>query len=1403
MRNLKRALSLTLASVMFLGMMVVGSGAVGYDDVDESNNVEAIEVLQEIEVMVGDERGFGPDRPVNRAEMAVVMGKLLNLDYNYYSAACPFNDVYDWARGYVGACYANKILSGRGDGIYDPGSSVTAVEAAMMLMRALGYFQYSNDVADGWILATVTQGNKIGIFDGVDANADSAMTRDQVAQMVLNALQCAVVEPDGNTTTFLNPDGTVLATTGKVNYVSVTSNKPFASAISKTQATSIGSTNDGWIVELGERLYNGDLKLYGYTDDEFMRPSRTWEYDGKEIGTYMKKENIRETYTTAVSKRDLYDKLGRTILQEYDFAYYVDGVLIEDTAANILSRQTNDYGQTGRGVLTQVFVDVEAETIDITSINTWLAKAANDYSKTTESVSLNVYGSITESGTSPNITYKTDSYTKTVSLTDVPAIEDVKQDQYVLVNVSGKDYTSHTPKTLTGYDVVAISDPEIMSDTTLTKFSKGSSSDINSDGNRALFKSVVTGGTEYKTSQKTYYNDDVLDLYDDDRLVNKTYNIYLDKYGYPIGIDLFEGESNYVFITGFDPSGSWISYGNANANAIFTDGTQSVIKVDTKATNKNIEKVEGTADGAYFEQWDGSMSAEKYALNRWYTYTVDSNNVYTLHPATRMITTEVATDVGAPTGYPSGLTIKTNSVRIDENASDTIRTAAAGTTPAVYWNGAAQGKTGTRVYGNDNSVYLVVEPDDTELVDKSEAPTRKVITEVSGVYTGVQNVEIEVTTTTNGNAIPGTALYDSIYTVYDKNNYIIASVVIGEAKGNNANYAYILTAAKSEERLSDGTTIWEFEAVVDGKVVTLKTNSKFSSVISSLEPGHVQELRYNGDYVTGVKTPAKTTQYWGYDEAVNASQRIDKEEIYDIGHDWTTVVAGSKSECGLSDAKHESSDSAGNPYVTKRGHLTYSDVTVGTEIRRLYEASDLKMIGNTMYFQPDTKTFGGTTYAKDSGLAIVNGAPAVVIHKVDGDTKKIECSSVAQAIAELGDPEVTTTAKEFAGRIVAVLNDQGAAKWVVFISDTEVTTKGEILTGNNCSIKVRKILNVGNGITDELEPELRTVSTTALTSGYWTITAPTVTGYTAITASKTVTYVKGVREYEVSFTYTKDGASTSQDQVKAVVNYHLTNTSGTTVLTKVIDVTLDGGVAILNDADAAIKDPAAAENWKVTSTAQQVVTAAGQKIDVVVERAKAKLTIPTGWKYEWAADSSLGITAQAQTAYTTAAVDVPVGASVVIEVAEASDPGYYKEGNEYKANGEKFTGFAMPAAGKTITNTDVYKKVAAAVTVTAAAVTTELGTNTVSASVGAADVYVKVGDAVTVTFAMGGTAVNVTDEITAVLGGTTTGLTSANFANATTLIADGTQALATGTDTVTVEAGAAKNITLTYTLATA
>ena len=90
MRNLKRALSLALASVMLMGMMVVGTSA-SYADVSSKNNLEAIEVLKAVGVMTGDDKGnFNPDANVTRNEMAVIMCNLLGLKAG---GSHPFTDV--------------------------------------------------------------------------------------------------------------------------------------------------------------------------------------------------------------------------------------------------------------------------------------------------------------------------------------------------------------------------------------------------------------------------------------------------------------------------------------------------------------------------------------------------------------------------------------------------------------------------------------------------------------------------------------------------------------------------------------------------------------------------------------------------------------------------------------------------------------------------------------------------------------------------------------------------------------------------------------------------------------------------------------------------------------------------------------------------------------------------------------------------------------------------------------------------------------------------------------------------------------------------------------------------------------------------------------------------------------
>ena len=159
MRNLKRALSLALASVMVMGLMVVGTGA-AYDDVSSKQNQEAIEVLQEVGVMTGDENGnFNPDALVTRNEMAVVMSNLMDYRVANYKGTSPFTDVPAWAEPYVAACYTNGITSGVSATTYGGDQSVTTAQAALMLMKALGYFQFQSDFENDWQFSTIKQAN--------------------------------------------------------------------------------------------------------------------------------------------------------------------------------------------------------------------------------------------------------------------------------------------------------------------------------------------------------------------------------------------------------------------------------------------------------------------------------------------------------------------------------------------------------------------------------------------------------------------------------------------------------------------------------------------------------------------------------------------------------------------------------------------------------------------------------------------------------------------------------------------------------------------------------------------------------------------------------------------------------------------------------------------------------------------------------------------------------------------------------------------------------------------------------------------------------------------------------------------------------------------------------------------
>ena len=199
MRNLKRALSLALASVMLLGMMVVGSSAKGIDDFTDKAeivNQDAVAVTSAIGLFDGYEDGsFGPKNVVTRAEMAVIICTMLygaGVNVNQFAETNVFTDVPAWAQGYVNLCSSLGIVAGVGDGKFDPNATVTTAQAVLMLCRALGYFQNAADFGDNWMLAATAKGTALGLYGDLKLTANAGLTRDNVAELVFNALTKAV-----------------------------------------------------------------------------------------------------------------------------------------------------------------------------------------------------------------------------------------------------------------------------------------------------------------------------------------------------------------------------------------------------------------------------------------------------------------------------------------------------------------------------------------------------------------------------------------------------------------------------------------------------------------------------------------------------------------------------------------------------------------------------------------------------------------------------------------------------------------------------------------------------------------------------------------------------------------------------------------------------------------------------------------------------------------------------------------------------------------------------------------------------------------------------------------------------------------------------------------------------------
>ena len=101
-----------------------------------------------------------------------------------------------WAEGYIESCVAQGIISGVGGGRFSPNGNVTGTQLAKMLLVSLGYNADTEGfVGNAWATNVNVVASQKGLYEGLESmDASAAITRDNAAQMVWNALNAYEVE---------------------------------------------------------------------------------------------------------------------------------------------------------------------------------------------------------------------------------------------------------------------------------------------------------------------------------------------------------------------------------------------------------------------------------------------------------------------------------------------------------------------------------------------------------------------------------------------------------------------------------------------------------------------------------------------------------------------------------------------------------------------------------------------------------------------------------------------------------------------------------------------------------------------------------------------------------------------------------------------------------------------------------------------------------------------------------------------------------------------------------------------------------------------------------------------------------------------------------------------------------
>ncbi len=774
MRNLKRVLSLALASVMLMGMMVFGASAASktaadLTDMDKVTNKEAVSLMVDLGIIVGKPDGsYAPAETVDRATMSkliyfIMMGTADESAFKGVST--PLVDVKgNWAEGFINYCYSVKIVAGTGDNTFNPNGKVTVVSAAKMLLVALGYdaeaSKYQNDAM--WSVNIMRDAQSAGLLKNLSQKASEELTRDNAALMIYNALFASLVKPsfqidmgvkylNGYETIYEDTAKTIPSTMASGTYnlkkvtATVTANdfsNLDAAAAPKDGKTIVNVTAGATLGATTLDIASG-ANLLGRQVYYFINKNTS-----KVISTNLFETGKTKVFTTTWSD---------TSKNNTDYLSDNNLVIVSGT-----TKYSENYGKATATAVTPAVGD------GVIYIN---APGTDDGKVTYVVVTAYQFGVVTEVTASKG-TFKV-SGTKALPVQEtskVSGADGLKKGDFVTYYQVGGSYVFAKAESITG-KLTALKTSS--GTTTATIGGKGyvvaeqsalSGVSLSSVSGAQLVKDYITGIDLKKAAEGTYY-------------LNKLGEVVV-----YVG-EAADAEAQYALVTALKVStDSWTGKKAVEAKIVLADGTQetvTVVDVANKTVATDADRQANLTNSLYDLATFYAGTATTNLGGKVYAYTVNSDGDYKFSLTSAQVT---------------GATFTGTTPNFTLSAVTSVAGATTNLTSVSYTTGGkAEIKSGV-LYANDKTTVL--------FYDESDPDNIKIKS-----YTGAANIP-SFGAVTIVDYIPGAN--SSLYSPF--------ILVKGSPAGNSTSKAYAYVLSTTVTTTADGNA---YDVVIDGVKTTL------------------------------------------------------------------------------------------------------------------------------------------------------------------------------------------------------------------------------------------------------------------------------------------------------------------------------------------------------------------------------------------------------------------------------------------------------------------------------------------------------------------------------------------------------------------------------------------------------